>query len=177
MPMPWSARLTAVWGHRAPYLLIAAILATIALGVGPVSASPRAVFTPVLLLGFVLVSWLLMRQHDRRLCEACVRAMPLNPAATAVKQRRRFAVTHAGANPRVVLPYLVVLIGSNFLPGTVGRIVWALVQLTMVYLILSYSSHRTLQPWCPWCRGGGGGDDEDEPVDDGPRPQSERQLI
>ena len=74
-----------------------------------------------------------------------------------------------------VLPYLAVLIGSNFAPGTFGRLAWALVQSSMIFLILAYSTHRRLQPWCPWCREGGGGDDE--PATPDPAPDGRRQLI
>jgi len=74
------------------------------------------------------------------------------------------------------VPYLVVLIGSNFLTSMPGRIVWALVQSTMIYLILAHASHRKLQPWCPWCSGGGGGTDQLDPDPDLPR-GDRRQLV
>lgn len=172
---PWGGRLAGRWGHYGPQMLSASIVGVIMIGLRPPPGA-FALTVPVALLVFVVASWLLMRQHDRRLCEQCVLSMPLNPSEQAVRYKRRFWLAHSGAQPRLVIPYLVVLIGSNFATGTIGRIGWALVQSTMIYLILSYSTHRRLQPWCPWCRGDGrGGEDED--VAPPPPPVDRRQLI
>ena len=52
--------------------------------------------------------------------------------------------------------YLAVVVGSSFLYfDPVGRYVWATVQASLVYLLLVYTTHQRLQPWCPFCRGGG----------------------
>ena len=83
--------------------------------------------------------------------------MPLNPAARAQKLRRRFWMAHTGAEPRFLLPYMAVLVGANFATTQVGRYGWAAVQLSMIWLLLSYATHRKLQPWCPWCSDGEGG--------------------
>lgn len=172
---PWLARVAERWGHFGPVLLSASIVAVILMGLRPLEG-PLALSMPVLLLAFVLASWLLMRQHDRRLCEQCAASMPLNPAELASRYGRRFWLAHAGSQPRVVVPYLAVLIGSNFATAPGARLAWALVQATMIYLIVSYSSHRKLQPWCPWCRGdGGGGSGED--IAPPPSPEDRRQLI
>jgi hypothetical protein len=130
---------------------------------------------PIALFGVVLLSWVLMRQHDRRLCEQCLLSMPLNPSEKAVRLRRRFWTAHTGSEPRFLIPYLVVLISSNFATSTIGRIGWALLQLSMIYLIMSQTTHRKLQPWCPWCSEGGGGSEVDEttPV----LPNDDRQLV
>jgi hypothetical protein len=131
---------------------------------------------PIALFGVVLLAWVLLRQHDRRLCEQCVLAMPLNPSERAVRLKRRFWMAHTGSEPRFLIPYVVVLLASNFATTTtIGRIGWAVMQLSMVYLIMSQSTHRKLQPWCPWCSEGGGGAevDETDPV----LPQDDRQLI
>jgi hypothetical protein len=173
---PWSERLYARWGHFAPELLIGSIGAVILLGLHPVYG-PMALTASLALVSFVLVSWLLMRRHDRALCEQCVASMPLNPSELAVRYRRRFWMSHAGAEPRFTVPYLAVLIGSNFAAGTIGRLGWAIVQSSMVYLILSYTTHRRLQPWCPWCREGGGGSDDRDPTTPDPSPGDRRQLI
>jgi Na+/melibiose symporter-like transporter len=173
---PWSERLYGRWGHFAPELLIGAIGAVIVLGLHPI-AGPLALGASFGLVSFVLVSWLLMRRHDRSLCEHCVADMPLNPSELAARYNRRFWMSHAGAEPRFVLPYLAVLIGSNFATGTYGRFAWAIVQSSMIYLILAYSTHRRLQPWCPWCRGGGGGWDDHDPATPDPVPDGRRQLI
>lgn len=125
--------------------------------------------TSLTLLVFVVVTWLFMRQHDRRLCERCAASMPLNAAEHAARYGRRFRLAHAGGNPWVMVPYLIVLVGSNFLTSPAGRIGWALVQSTMIYLIMAHCSHRRLQPWCPQCSGGGGGEREDVVEPDLPR--------
>jgi len=155
--LSYSGGLARSWGHRAPQLLSVSILGAIALGVHPMTPTPLTLLTAVVLLTFVVITWLFMRQHDRRLCESCAASMPLNAAEHAARFGRRFRLAHAGSNPRVLVPYLVVLIGSNFFTGSIGRIAWALVQSSMVYLIMAHSSHRRLQPWCPQCSGGGGG--------------------
>jgi hypothetical protein len=86
-------------------------------------------------------------------------------------------LAHFATEPRFLIPYFTVLIGSNFLPGTWGRIVWAVVQCSMIYLIMSYVSHRRLQPWCPWCNNGGGGSDHDDDVTPPPLPDNDRELV
>ena len=146
----------------------------VAVGLHPLPG-PFMFTVPIALFAFVVVSWLLMRKHDRHLCEQCAQSMPLNPAAQATRLRRRFWMSHTGAEPRFLVPYLIVLISSNFATTPIGRIGWALIQLSMIYLILSQSTHRRLQPWCPWCSDGGGG----EHVDDTPPvlPHDDRQLV
>ena len=104
-------------------------------------------------------------------------SMPLNAAEQAGRYQRRFWMAHTGAEQRFLIPYLVVLLGSNFFPGTTGRIAWAAIQSSMIYLILSYSTHRRLQPWCPWCSDGGGGEEREDPVRPRPLPDTPRQLV
>lgn len=158
---PFAARLIVRWGHSAPVALCAAIVAVIVMGLYPLSGT-AALTVPVAVLGVVLTSWLAMRRHDRSLCERCVAALPLNPAERAVRCQRMFWVTHRGLEPRYLVPYLTVLIGSNFATSVAGRVAWAVIQSSMIYLILAYTSHRRLQPWCPWCRGGDGGGERDD---------------
>jgi hypothetical protein len=169
-------RVVDAWGHLAPEILCASIVAAIVVGLRPPSG-PLAITLPISLMALVLVSWLLMRRHDRQLCEQCMAAMPLNAGEKAHRFRRRFWLAHTGAEPRFLVPYLVVLIGSNFFPGTWGRIVWALVQCSMIYLIMSHVTHRRFQPWCPWCSGGGGGSDRDKDVAPPPLPDNDRLLV
>jgi hypothetical protein len=145
------------WGHWGAQLLIGAIVGAIALGLRPLPAgSPQAVLVPVLLFTFVIISWLKMREHDRRLCEFCVKSMPLDASEIAEQMHTRFTLAHLGERRELVIGYLVVLIGSNglLLLGPFGRLGWAAVQATMIYLVLAYSGHRRFQPWCPQCRGG-----------------------
>ncbi|MEO6701106.1 MAG: hypothetical protein ABI140_13225 [Jatrophihabitantaceae bacterium] len=176
--LSYSGGIARRWGHYAPQLLSAAILAAIALGIRPVTPTPLILLAVLSLLAFVLATWLLMREHDRRLCESCAASMPLNAAEYASRYQRRFWLAHSGSNPRVIVPYLIVLIGSNFLTSTPGRLCWAIIQSSMVYLILAYSSHRMLQPWCPWCAGGGGGGGSDDFTPDPDLPRgNHRQLV
>jgi hypothetical protein len=146
-------------GHYASEMLIAAILGAIVLGLYPAPGA-FGLSVPILLFAFVIMSWLMMRRHDRRLCEACMSAMPLNPAQLANRYRFRFRLAHLGGEPRFFIPYLIVLIGASFEMNVIGRWPWAAIQLTMIYLIMAQSTHRRLQPWCPECQGGGGGVDE-----------------
>ncbi len=168
----WDGRGANRLGHWGASWLIAAICAAIFLGVHPLPAGTAlAMWLPTALFVTTIIGWLNMRQHDRRLCEICAGAMPLNAAEVASRYRRRFLVAHASASRRLIICYLVVLLGSNALLffGTPGRAGWAVVQLTMIYLVLSYSSHRRFQPWCPQCSGGGGGDEHVDVPD--PMPQ------
>ncbi|WP_375492306.1 hypothetical protein [uncultured Jatrophihabitans sp.] len=175
--MPWAGDggdAARRFGHHAGTMLITSIVAVVYIGLFPpqgvlMFAVPLAVFT------FVIVSWLLMRQHDRRLCEQCASHMVLNPAQLAQRQKFRLHLAHVGAQPRFVVPYFAVLIGTNFLTGPVGRGLWALATLSLAYLVMSQTAHRRLQPWCPWCSDGGGGEEVDEtpPV----LPRDDRELV
>ncbi len=173
--MPYSGAVARGWGHLAPQLLSGAIVGAIALGVRPVAPTLLTLLSSLTLLVFVVVTWLFMRQHDRRLCERCAASMPLNAAEHAARFGRRFRLAHAGSNPWVMIPYLVVLVGSNFLTSPAGRIGWALVQSTMIYLIMAHCTHRRLQPWCPQCSGGGDG--EQDKVDEPDLPRGDRLLV
>jgi hypothetical protein len=155
--MPWTERAAQTLGHHAGQVLMAAILAMVGLRFYPLSAW-LVLAASVILVCAVLLAWLLMRQHDRHLCERCVRSMPLNPSEEALRLRRRFWLAHTAAQPRFLIPYLVVLVGSNFATSTAGKIAWAVIQLSMIYLIIAHATHRRLQPWCPWCSPDGGGD-------------------
>jgi hypothetical protein len=157
-------------GHWASQALIGSILAAIALRLAPIqTANPLALVLPLLLMLLVIVSWLRMRDHDRRLCERCMSSMPLNPSQNAARYRRRFATAHLGSNKLLVVAYLLVLVGSAFVPGPIGVWVWAPVQASMIYLILCSVTHRRLQPWCPKCQGEGGGESSSHSPD--PMPQ------
>jgi hypothetical protein len=155
-------RVVDVWGHYGSEALIASIFASIMVALYP-PPGLAGITVPVALLGFVLASWLIMRRHDRKLCEMCMSAMPLNPAKEAERVKRRFWMAHTGSEPRFLVPYMAVIIGSSLAFSTIGRIPWAIIQSTMIYLVLSQSTHRRLQPWCPWCSDGGGGQEVETP--------------
>ncbi len=170
----FGGRLAATLGHHATELLVLTIGAAIAVGVRPLPGL-LGLTVPLALFGLVIATWVLMRQHDRRLCESCMAAMPLNAAEQATRYKRRFWIAHTGSEPRFLVPYLVVLLGSNFAMQQIGRPLWAAIQLSMIYLVLSQTTHRRFQPWCPWCSGGGGGQEVDEtpPV----LPHDDHQLV
>lgn len=173
----WALRLADAWGHHSPELLSASVVAAIVVGLRPPPGA-FALTVPLALLLFVLGSWLMMRRHDRRLCEHCAAAIPLNAAEQAARSHRRFWMAHTGSERRFLIPYLAVLLGSNFglaATGTPGKIAWALIQASMVYLIMSHATHRRLQPWCPWCSDGGGGSKRDEVAP--PPVLPDRQLV
>jgi hypothetical protein len=174
---PRAARLVSAWGHAGPQLLCGSIL--LAIGIALLPPPGVLMFSvPVTLMAFVVATWFAMRHHDRRLCEACMATMPLNAAERAIKLRRRFWMAHTGSERRFLIPYLVVLIGSNFAMGDpVGKTFWVLMQSSMIFLILSNTTHRRLQPWCPWCSDGGGGQDKSDDVAPPPLPSDHRQLV
>jgi MFS family permease len=166
---PHSSGLLGYLGHRAVYLLAVIVAVAIALRVYPIPPeNPLSVLAPVGLMGLVIWCWVLMRRHDHGLCEGCLTSMPLNPSLDAARYAHRLATAHLGANRPLVVGYLAVLIGSAFVPGPVGLVVWSLAQSTMIYLLLSYTTHRRLQPWCPACKGGGS---ERDTVPPNPSPQ------
>ena len=172
----WTTRVADVWGHIAHEILCLSIVTAVVVGLRPPTGL-LAVSVSVSLIVLVVTSWLLMRRHDRRLCEQCVAAMPLNVAEKSVRYRRRFWMAHTGVEPRFLVPYLAVLLGSNLFAGTWGRIAWAVLQCSMVYLIISHVTHRRFQPWCPRCRNGGGGRGFDDEVTPPPMPRNDRQLV
>ncbi|CAN5545180.1 hypothetical protein BH10ACT8_BH10ACT8_22080 [soil metagenome] len=170
-------RVMELWGHLSGLLLKVSIAASIVLGLQTSYPTLLSLLVRLALLAFVVVTWLMMRRHDRRLCESCAAAIPLNAAEQSQRYRRRFFTAHAGTNPKLVIPYLVVLIGSNVLLTLPhGRWGWAVVQASMIYLISAHTTHRRLQPWCPWCSGGGGGTEHSVGEPDAPRGPG-RQLV
>jgi hypothetical protein len=172
---PESGRLARRWGHYAPESLMVAIVGVIVLKLRPVEDPLASLTIAIGLLTFILCTWLVMRRHDRGLCEHCMASMPLNASEAAVRYQRRFWLAHTGSEMRFVIPYLAVLIGLGFATTPVGVVAWVLAQTTMIYAILAYSTHRRLQPWCPWCSNGGGG--QDETVTPDPLPSDHRQLV
>ena len=143
-------------GHFAPWLLAALVAALIVLTLLPADLVPVA--WPILLL--VLVGAVLLGVsvlvHNRRLCERCIAALPLDASRVASRYRHRFRVAHLFERKLFAVCYLVVLLGSALLySNPVGRYAWAVVQGSIIYLLLVYVTHQRLQPWCPHCRNGG----------------------
>ncbi len=173
---PWAGRGVSRWAHYGPVWLWISVGAIVAFGLNPVDLSTNsALLALTAIVACAFIGWRSMRHHDRRLCERCVVSMPLNPADVAARYRIRFAIVHALVVRPIGLSYLALVIGSDLvlLHGpTIERIGWAVIQLSMVYLVVAYSSHRRLQPWCPQCRGGHG--ERDHSFDRGPAPLDSR---
>lgn len=112
-------------------------------------------------------------QHERSLCPDCLGAMPLNPSEEAEAKRRWLRAMHWLNESHRRLPYVMgayVAVGfavTWILPRSV--LVPAL-WFTVLVVVLNrlVDTHRTLQPWCPWCRGGE--DDDEEVVEPRPDP-------
>lgn len=174
-PEPRASR----WGHHAPQLLIAAVASTVALGVLPPAPGLLAALLPALLLTAIVATWVQMRRHDRGLCELCMASMPLDPSLSAERYRRRLALAHLGERPRAVVLYLVALVATDLalvvVPPSMSApalVLWACMQSSLVYLVLSHVTHRRLQPWCAQC--GGGGEGRDDVGSQGPLPVDSR---
>jgi ribosomal protein S27AE len=152
-------------GHHGSKILVASILAALSLNwlsrSHPTLVPPLGLSLMIILVG----TWIAMRRHDRSLCEHCAAGMPLAPSKDAERYANRLKVVHILSRPTMGIAYLAVVVASNFLIGsTIGTFVWALVQSTMAYLVLSHTTHRRLQPWCPECGEGGPGLIEHSPT-------------
>ena len=145
-------------GHYAQHILIGAIAAATTLAFLPIGAVLNLALG-ITVLAAVVFAWLSLRDHDRRLCERCVTSMPLNASEQSVRYRRRFVVAHLAQRKLLVAGYLAALIGTNLMlvvnSSPPVKLAWAMAQLSMVFLVLSHSSHRKFQPWCPQCASGG----------------------
>jgi hypothetical protein len=146
------------YGHHAQQILVAGVIAATALPFLRVDPLLNLAGRVVVLVVMVF-AWLKLRDHDRHLCEQCASSMPLNPAEHASRLHRRFNTAHLAQQRTAVVVYLGVLIAADalvLLDNTLPtRLVWAGTQLSMVYLVLAYGSHRRFQPWCPQCANGG----------------------
>lgn len=145
--------MTRLLGHRAADILCALVAALVICRYWMPTGLPTLIAAAVLIV-LVVAAYLLMRRHDRRLCEHCVRALPLMAAEQAHRKRLRFHTAHALSN-RWGLGYPLVIVGVGFIPGLAGSILSTITQLGLVYLIRCAVTHSRLQPWCPRCRNGG----------------------
>jgi hypothetical protein len=149
-------------GHRAVPVLALCIVGVVALNFRPPPADLGYAGASIGLLLVVLVTFGALRQHDRALCESCMGRFPLNPAEYAARFHRRFWLVHQTSRLPLVVAYLAAIAGSNLLTDLVGRIVWAVLTLSLIYPLLAYDAHRRFQPWCPWCDEGDGRHDHSD---------------
>jgi hypothetical protein len=143
-------------GHYAPWLLTAVLGLLIVLTVVPqvTELLQWRVMIPVFAAAVFLAVALFA--HGRRLCEHCIRALPLDASTVAQRYRVRFRTAHLFERRPLAFGYLGVVLTSSLLyDHPVGRYVWAVAQATLAYLLVVYVTHQRLQPWCPQCRAGG----------------------
>ena len=143
-------------GHYAPWLLTIPIgaLIVVTLTADRSSSVPwPVVVVPLVVAGFLGLSLL---AHNRRLCERCITALPLDASKVADRYDRRFRAAHLFESKLFALGYLAVVLGSSLMYAhPVGRYAWAAVGASLMYLLVVYVTHQRLQPWCPYCRNGG----------------------
>ncbi len=160
-----------VLGHYAPGLLAAVVGALILWTLVPSTTDvvPGPALWALFAVAFLLGVSILV--HNRRLCERCIAALPLDASTVASRYRIRFRVAHLFESRLFAVGYLTVLTGSALLAGDpVGRYVWAAAEASLVYLLLVYVTHQRLQPWCPYCKHGG----EEQRAPTSPDPVSTR---
>jgi hypothetical protein len=147
-------------GHYAPWYLAGLVSGLIVLTVVPglVDLVPWPVLAGALLVALVAAVYLALCvfAHNRRLCERCIGAVPLDASRVASRYKLRFRVAHLFERKTLAIGYLATLLGSAVLAvHPVGRYVWAAGQASLIYLLFVYVTHQRLQPWCPRCRNGG----------------------
>ena len=145
-----------ILGHYAPGLLSALICLLIVLTLAPTVTSH---VPGLVLLGLLVVVLLLAYSvfaHNRRLCERCIASLPLDASTVAARHAVRFRIAHLFERKRYALCYLAALVaGSLLYSHPIGRYGWAAAQASLIYLLLVYTTHQRLQPWCPQCGNGG----------------------
>jgi hypothetical protein len=143
-------------GHYAPWALAALVG-----GLAVLTAVPSlsdAVPWPILLAVLLGAGYLALClvAHARRLCERCIRSVPLDASRVAARYRIRFRVAHLFEHKPLAIAYLGAVVATALLAEhPVGRYAWAAAQVSLAYLMFVYVTHRRLQPWCPRCRQGG----------------------
>jgi hypothetical protein len=156
-------------GHYAPWFLAALVGSLIVLTLVPAAAAHVAWQVLLLVLVGALVLAASVFAHNRRLCERCIAAVPLDASRVASRYAVRFRVAHLFERRLSALCYLTALaVAAALYAHPVGRYAWAAAQASLVYLLLVYVTHQRLQPWCPQCRNGG----EEQAAPTGPTPVS-----
>ena len=141
-------------GHYAPWVLAALLGGVIVLTAVPALTVPWPALLAVLVGAGYLA--LCLVAHDRRLCERCIRSVPLDASRVAARYRVRFRVAHLFEHRPLAVGYLGAVLATALLAEhPVGRYVWAASQASLGYLLFVYVAHRRFQPWCPRCRTGG----------------------
>jgi hypothetical protein len=145
-----------VLGHHAPRLLAGLVAILIALTLIP--GIPPSIAVPILLASLVAAVVLggSIFSHNRGLCERCIASMPLEATAVAGRYSARFRVAHFFEHKLFAFGYVAALVGFSLLYfHPLGKYAWAAAQASLAYLLLVYTTHQRLQPWCPQCASGG----------------------
>lgn len=158
-------------GHYGPVLNIAVWSLLFPISLLPGSRFPEGTAIPWVLA--LMSSSYLTEYHDKRLCEKCIRKVPVNAQEKAqeIKKLLRFHhARHTLAGSLAILAFLVVATWlPPFWPGFIGLIIGT----ALIYGgLVADRLHRRLYPWCPYCKWGRGGDGEREPSPDPSVPQS-----
>lgn len=108
--------------------------------------------------------------HERKLCEACIAAWPLDPQGEVERYRRWLHMEHrwdGGSRRRLaafgalVIAYsVIILVLTLALPAFSWPTTIWLITLYGFLIASGYARHihHRLEPWCPWCHRGRGGD-------------------
>jgi hypothetical protein len=113
--------------------------------------------------------------HDRSLCLLDVQQAPLlDPQGAATRYRRRLRLRHSRrAMVLSLVPMLWVILQPSlgpFLPSwarlALIPVAGAIIAWTIYLSVVCVSTHRRLEPWCPYCHWGDGGDEEVAPQPD-----------
>lgn len=154
--MPFLKRFD--FGHRAAPVAIWTLLASCALDIymyvstanTPMWLLPAAgLMIMVVLIGSLVALFF----HGRRLCEPCIRDMPLDCAAKAKRNYWHFWFIHTlDRNKKIYWACILALIVASFIfNGLIGLILGVVFKLAGVEIIYGSVAHKKLQPWCPWC--------------------------
>jgi hypothetical protein len=143
-------------GHYAPWLLTVLVGALITATLVPAAVAWTPWQALLLAEAAVVLVALAMFAHNRRLCDRCLAAVPLDAPEVASKYGFRFRIAHLFERKLYAFGYLGLVVGSGvFSTHPIAKYGWAAVQASLVYLLLVYITHQRLQPWCPMCKHGG----------------------
>lgn len=104
--------------------------------------------------------------HEDRLCERCIAASPLDPAAAVQRWRPALWWTHQKRLSLIVMLAALSVFVCNALFHHPPWWLSALSILAFLVLGISFAvtyQHRRLYPWCPYCHWDDGGDEEISP--------------
>lgn len=164
-------------GHYAVHVIIAIVLLVIANSFFPIESVILQLALSLLAIIGILILWLALHTHNHKLCEACIRRLPLNASARANTYRHQLKTVHMTDSTMFIGIFFVAIVASSVIATTlIGRWVFLAVQLGLIYLLLSISTHRAYQPWCPYCNNGGEKKKLKDTVPDLPSPDSRRRT-